>query len=207
MTNKIKDLLSSLSGVISVTQIKREDFDTIKKIEYSYEQSQLIPLVNLGLQNVLERETVFVILKDCRFRKPPRPTIYMVEDVADNAKCTQNCLEINGKFYHIIGEEILDKETEFREKHICIGDGFVLFPERRSGHSKVPAYFLIPPIGFSELEANQDILHIENIMSVSPSTMTDQCLRNLYNLSKETAYATILVGFDTMYSDQYSILN
>ena len=120
----------------------------------------------------------------------------MVEDLNDTHVSSLSTLEVNGYRYHIVGEEIFDKEATFREKAVFISSGFVLFPERRKGRTKVPTYFLIPPVNFPELDWKRNVLQIDHVMSVSPSSVTDDYLRNSYNLSKSPEYATILVGFD-----------
>jgi hypothetical protein len=76
------------------------------------------------------------------------------------------------------------------------GSDFVLFPERRLGRRHVPAFLVIPPIPFPELEEVKDVFGIDSIMSVSPSTRADEYLRGAYGFSMLPSYATILVGWD-----------
>ncbi len=196
MFDMVEDMLSGLTGVIDVSQILKKDLRLIEEKELTYSETHLVKLGNLGIRLVLKRDYVFVLLKDSHFRRPPSPTVYMVEDLNDTYVSSLNTIEVNSYRYHIIGEEIFDKEAAFREKTVFISSGFVLFPERRKGRTNVPAYFLIPPIKFPELDSKREVLQIDHVMSISPSSVTDDYLRNSYNLSKSPEYATILVGFD-----------
>ena len=74
------------------------------------------------------------------------------------------------------GEEVLASRSPYTEKIIPLGDSFVIFPDRRSGN-KIPSYFLVPPLGFPELEAISDRLGISGVLSISPSAQADDCLR------------------------------
>jgi hypothetical protein len=214
MIKEVQDLLLSLPGIIDVAPLDREDVPAILEAEAANEEVQLVKLVNLGLMEIALREYIFVFIKDEGFRRPPCPTIYMVEDVSEpgtqtsvlsdsrhgslwaSGESTPEYLHIGGRQYHIVGEEVMDKEMRYKEKHVFFQEGFVLFPERRKNTRRVPAYFLIPPVPFPELEEKRD-LPARNIMSVSPSTHCDVILRRKYNFTGKPEYATILVGFDT----------
>jgi hypothetical protein len=126
----------------------------------------------------------------------------MVEDVPGDREENDeidpaNCLEFDGMRYHVVGEEVMGQGKEYNEKVLNFQKSFVLFQDRRKNSKSVPAYFLIPPVPFPELEEKRDYFSIEHIMSISPSTPADDCIRSLYNLSMKPEYASILVGFDT----------
>jgi hypothetical protein len=196
MVNEVRQLLMSLPGVLQVAFIKTDHIGPIRKTEERNQKAQIIQLVNLGFQQVLEKRNIFVFLKDTSFRPPPTPTIYLVEELSKNHTRRRNCLEIDEKRYHIVGEEVLASKQKYYERHIFFGNGFVLFPDRRKGEKRLPSYFLIPPIRFPELEEEQERLGIANIISISPSTDTDECLRDLYSFPKDPDLATIMIGFD-----------
>ena len=145
---------------------------------------------------VLQCDTVFAILKDASFRPPPGATVFMVEDQETFNKKADHLLKIKNKKYCIIGEELIGKQPPEDEEYMFISNDFILYPGRRKGRAKEPAYFLIPPIGFPELEAVKNTLKIENIISVSPSTMADDYIRKLCGFSLTEKFATILVGFN-----------
>ncbi|MCK5675055.1 MAG: hypothetical protein KAH95_16865 [Spirochaetales bacterium] len=192
----IKILLSELKGVISVSKIEDKNKDIIIKLEKNYEKNGVAGLQNPGIRMVLQSDVVYAILKDTSFRQAPGSTVYMVEDLNSDDKKPDYTLTINNKSYSIIGEELINKKFPKDEEYMFISDDFILYPERRKGRAKNPAYFLIPPLEFAELEAVKKPYKIKNIISVSPSTMSDDFIRKLYDFSLRNDYATILIGFN-----------
>ncbi len=175
------------------------DMREILKIEGTYEQATFLPLKNLGMETAAKRNQVIVLLKDPSFRKPPAPTVYMVEEEGENPvgenPVDGHVLHIEQKHYRIIGEEILDSNQQYTERIMSLGDSFVLFPERRN--SKItPAFFLVPPLPFPELAERQEHFKIKDIVSVSPSSLGDCYLRESFGLAKETTFATLLIGYN-----------
>jgi hypothetical protein len=197
ITNRISELLRSLPGVIDCVPVEETAKEGIKEKEHLYEQSQLVELKNIGIYTVLQRELLFVLLKDRSFRPPPAPTIYLAEEIDQPAEEADQCITIGNRIFRIVGQEIIGNTQEFREKTISFGDGFLLFPERRAGREKRPAHFVIPPIPFPELAAKEQDWNITNCMSVSPSTLSDDYLREAYDFPRKPEYATILIGCDT----------
>jgi hypothetical protein len=104
-------------------------------------------------------------------------------------------LNVEGKTYGILGEEVLPGRSTLPQDARPIGDGFVFYPRRRT-NPKIPSYFLIPPIEFGELEESRHRLSISHVVSVSPSTLTDQVIRNSLGFPVDDAYATVLIGFN-----------
>ena len=194
MTDTVQSLVSSLKGVINVVPLTAQDKDDILALEESYEHSQSIKLINSGVKNVLRRGSVLALLKDTGFRKPPAPTVLMVEEVEATDAVHDNIAFLDGKWYRIVGEEIFNRNDSFQEEHIFISSGFVLFPERRKNREHIPSYFLMPSVAFPELEHKD--LDITDIISASPSSLSDDYLRDKYKLSKDNQLATILVGFN-----------
>jgi len=212
MENEIKSLLCSLPGAVAAARVQKEDLPGILKEETEYEEDiNLIKLVNLGIRKIALCEYVFVFLKDGTFRRPPSPTVYLVEDTDWNSDSDENpvCagvksgnfeteyLNIDGLCYHIVGEEVIDLNKKYREKTSSFNKEFVLFPERRRKTKRIPAYFLIPPLPFPELDSLRNAHKIGKIMSVSPSSRCDAVLREKYNLSKNPENGTILIGLET----------
>ncbi len=166
----------------------------ILKIEGAYEQSAFLPLKNLGMEIMAKRDQVIVFLKDPSFRKPPAPTVYMVEEEQEHS-VDGHVLHIDNKYYRIIGEEIIDSNQQYTEKIVSLGDSFVFYPERRCGKI-TPAFFLIPPLPFPELDERQEYFKIKDIVSVSPSSLVDCSLRESFGFTKETTFATLLIGYN-----------
>lgn len=196
MNQGILDLLSSLPGVIDVAALARNDVPLIRQREESNQERQFIPLRNAGILEVLKRDSLCVILKDASFRLPPCPTIYMVEEAENEEPPEDKRLEIAGCRFYIVGEEVLDKKREYAEEHVFFQRDFVLFPGRRKRRHHIPALLMIPPIPFPELEEKKQQFAIDNIMSVSPSTQSDDYLRTAYRMPNLPEYATILIGWD-----------
>jgi hypothetical protein len=194
MTEEIIGLLRFLKGIVAAELLSSTDMRKIMKIEGVYEQSTFLPLKNLGMEITAKRERVIVLLKDPSFRKPPAPTVYMVEEEGENP-VDGHVLHIEQKHYRIIGEEILDSKQQYAEKILSLGDSFVLYPERR-GSKITPAFFLVPPLPFPELVERREYFKIKDIVSVSPSCLVDGYLRESFGFTKETTFATLLIGYN-----------
>ncbi len=90
---------------------------------------------------------------------------------------------------------MLASRRPYAEKTLFLAESFVLFPERRASPG-TPSFFLIPPLGFAELEERQEELGIRRIISISPSSQSDVILREACGFPGDTGCATLLVGFD-----------
>ncbi len=200
MIEKISSIISSQIGVVQVIRLSGEDRDIILSMEHDYETSQTVKLVNSGVRSVLKRDTVLAVLKDTTFRKPPAPTVLMVEEITENDKVEDNISVLDGRLYRTVGEEIFSNSISLEEEHIFISSGFVLFTSRRENREHIPSYFLMPSIEFPELEKIKNSLNIDNIISASPSSLSDDYIRKKHNLSKDNQLATILIGFDIIIS-------
>ena len=193
--NEIAGLLKKLKGVLKAEQVSDEIRHKVDALESSFERTAFLPISNQGIRSVLARDEVWVILKDSQFRPPPRPTVYMVEELIDGEVPQDQILTVEDRAFRILGEEVLPGCSKLNEDARPIGDGFVFFPQRRT-NPKIPSYFLIPPIEFRELDEIGDRLSIERVASVSPSTLTDQYIRTTLGFPPDDTCATILIGFD-----------
>jgi hypothetical protein len=193
-------LLRGLKGAVDAARVDDESRRIIGETESRAERAGFLPISNLGIRIILQRESVLVLLKDREFRPPPRPTVYMVEEIPEKEtteeKHARHLLTVGGKTFLILGEEVMNRYQHYDEDARKIGDGFVFFPERRSS-AKTPSYFLIPPIAFAELDERSEELRIREVWSVSPSALTDQYIRTTLGFPIEDAYATILIGYDS----------
>ncbi len=196
MEERILNYIDSLPGVVDTAVVHREDIPGFLAAENKNLSGQLITVRNLGVEVAAAREELVVLLKDKTFRPPPCPTLLLVEDAESPGAPPEEYIEVSGSVYHIIGEEVMNNETDYDEKHLFLDGGFVLFTERREKRQPVPAFFILPPIAFHELDEKKDSFPIMNIVSVSPSSHGDEYLRSTYNFSKAREYATILVGWD-----------
>ncbi len=197
MKDKAVSLLLNLQGVVNVVSLSSVDRSVILNLEENYESAQIVRLVNSGVRSVLKRDTVFAVLKDASFRNPPAPTVLMVEEILEDDDIKDNLEVLDGKVYRIVGEEIFRNGMPKDEEHISISSGFVLYNGRRANRENIPSFFLMPSIAFPELEAVKEELHIDGIVSASPSTSSDDYIREKYNLSRDNQLATILIGVYT----------
>ncbi len=207
----VERFLAGLPGIEGARGVSRDVLGRVAAEEGRYEKSAFLPLKNEGVRQVLERQAAVAVLKNRHFREPPAPTVYLVERI-DGAELdgaapdpaldgvhpgdpVGQVLEADGARYRILGEEVLDSRRPYAEKTLFLADSFVLFPERRASSAR-PSFFLIPPLGFAELERRQGELGICRIISISPSSQSDLILREACGFPEDTSLATLLVGFD-----------
>ena len=160
-------------------------------LEARHQAGSVIPVRNVGVALIAERDACFGILKDSGFRAPTIPTVYLVEDGARDGE--EHLVTVEGKRYTVVGEEVIAQRTPYSEPTIPLDTSFVIFPGRRSGAS-VPCSFMLPPISFPELEREADTLGIRDIISISPSLAADTFLREAFGFPPTNDLATLLVA-------------
>ncbi len=190
----IEDILRSIAGTVEVARLDREQRLTVVALEARFEESSVLPIRNLGVRMLADRDACFVLLKDSRFRPPRTPTVYLVEEGAEED--APHALVVDGMRYHVVGEEAVDGRPPPAETAIPLEDSFVIYPERRTG-PHVPCTFILPPIGFPELEAQAERLGVRDVLSVSPSLASDGWIRTVFGFPPSNAFATLLIGFNT----------
>jgi hypothetical protein len=190
-----EELLADLSGIVAVRKIDGAILQEAAAEERRYESGGILPVRNVGIDTALARRAVFAVLKDRSFRPPPAPTVYLVEEHGGGDVPGEQLLQAGDRTYRILGEEVLPGRGEYEEKTIELAGSFVMFPGRREGPNR-PSYFLVPALGFAELEAAQAPLGIRGIFSISPSAGTDALLRERCGFPPDPELATLLVGFD-----------
>ena len=195
----IEGLLAGLPGIVGAKLVSRDVLERVAAEEGRYEKSAFLPLKNEGVRQMMERQAAVAVLKDHHFREPPAPTVYLVESAEGAgpggvARAGQ-VLEADGERYRVLGEEVLASRRPYAEKTLFLADSFVLFPERRASPAR-PSFFLIPPLGFPELERRQEELGVCRVISISPSSQSDLILREACGFPVDTSLATLLVAFD-----------
>jgi hypothetical protein len=211
---RVERLLAGLPGIVAAQRVGLEALQRVAAEEARYEKDSFLPLKNEGVRQVLERQAAVAMLKNRRFRQPPAPTVYLVEPIGEQAPsgggsggceasgASPDGVSLAGQLlvagaarYRILGEEVLASRQPYAEKTLFLAQSFVLFPERRA-RAKTPSFFLIPPLGFAELEQRQGELGIRRIISISPSSQSDLILREACGFPADAELATLLVGFD-----------
>lgn len=189
----ILDVLQSIPGVRRAVQLSDEQRRRVVDLEARHEQASTIPIRNLGVRLLADRHACFALLKDSTFRPPRIPTVYLVEEDAPDG-CA-NLLTVAGRRYAVVGEEVVSGAGPYAEATIPLDRSFVIFPDRRRG-AGVPCVFLLPPVAFPELEREAALLGIRDIVSISPSLVTDGHLRDSFEFPLTNDLATLLVGFN-----------
>ena len=187
----ILELLKGIAGVLRVGLLTGEQLRIVAELEARYEASSVIPIHNIGVRLLSQRDACFVLLKDRSFRPPRVPTVYLVEEGA--REDSPHALSIEGAWYRVVGQEVIDGSAPSAEPVIPLDTSFVIFPDRRSSHD-VPCTFILTPIVFPELEGQAASLGITNVVSISPSLAADGYLRTVFGFPPTNALATLLVG-------------
>lgn len=174
--DEIIGLLSRLKGVKHVFYLTDNMRRGLERIEKHYPSLGPLAIRNDGVLECLRREHVACLIKDRHFRPPPSPTVVLIDD--------------SGK---VIGRELLPGErppSPRSGKTIMLGNDFVIFFEKGSGRG---AKFVLPPVGFRELDS---VHGVKRVCSSSPSAMGDMHLRRMAGLEDDPKLASVLVGFD-----------
>ena len=189
-------LLRSLPGVRRAEQLPDEMRLQAVARESQHERASVLPVRNLGIRLLSQRELCFAVLKDGTFRPPGVPTVYLVEDNAP-PDCA-HLLQVDSRRYAIVGEEVMEGGAgsagpAYTEPIIPLERSFVIFPARRSG-PEVPCVFVLPPVRFPELDRAAEDLGIRDVVSVSPSLAADGLIRQAFGFPPTNDLATLLIG-------------
>ena len=187
------EVLKGIPGVRAVSALDLAQKQQVVELESHHERQLSLPVRNLGVSLLAAREACFVVLKTGSFRPPSAPSVYLVEE--GGAPAGNHALTVEGNRYTIVGEEMTGGVERYTEPVIPLEESFVIFPQRRSG-PRVPCFFLLPPLPFPELERVKDHLGIREILSISPSLVSDGYLRQIFGFPPSNSLATLLVGFD-----------
>ncbi len=186
-------ILTAIPGVVSVARLDDGARRRVVELETGHERKLSLPVRNLGVSLMADREACYVILKTATFRPPKSPSVFMVEE--GGAGEGDHVLTVEGKRYTIVGEEVTSSLERSAQAVIPLDESFVIFPDRRTG-PRVPCFFLLPPLPFPELERVSGELGLAGIISISPSLVSDAFLRERFGFPPSNRLATVLVGFN-----------
>jgi hypothetical protein len=170
------EIIRDLPGTRLAFGLTPDVVEAVRKIEGGIKAQIGLDVINEGINECLSRQHVICIIKDDRFRPPPEPTVLMMGDRD-----------------LVLGTEILPGQHHMykdRENLFWLGEDFVVFTDRVP---KTKEYFLMPPVSFPELEQMEGAC---NIVSCSPSPLSDLIIKNYHCLEDNPKLASILVGFD-----------
>jgi hypothetical protein len=173
------DIIKKLNGAVDVQELSDKDKKALMKIESS-RNNDIIPVVNKGLSECLNKDFCLVLLKTEEFRIPSESTVLLVTD--------------RGR---ILGQELISPEDNKKyannDNVVFLSNNFIIFkPDniaRRAGEKEL---FILPAIPFPELD---DLVTISDVVSCSPSTLGDAYIKNKYNYPDDPHLATIIVAF------------
>jgi len=174
------NIIKGLKGVLDVEIISKEDKQALFEIETA-RNDDVIPVINQGLNECLNKEFCLGLFKTVEFRIPPKPTVILKTDQG-----------------RILGHELISDED--REKYsdrddvYFLSTNFILFkPEKKMIRGVTEKeLFVLPPIPFPELNS---IVGISDVVSGTPSTEGDEYIKNRYGYPKDPSIATVLIGF------------
>ena len=187
----ILDLLHALPGVRRAAAVPPDVVRHAVELEARHEHSSVLPVRNLGVRLLAQRESCFIVLKDRTFRPPGVPTVFLVEE--DSADDSRPAITVEGRRLAVVGEEVMDPGAQYSEPTIPLESSFVIFPQRRR-RPDVPCVFVLPPVRFPELEREAARLGIRDVVSISPSVAADELLRQSFGFPPTNELATLLIG-------------
>lgn len=167
--------------------------DNVRKhiLEIEMEKTgELIPVINVGVHECLNREYTVAIIKTATFRPPPTPTVQLVDNKGN-----------------ILGEEIVSveqkKKHEADENATFVAPDFVLTVDPNDiqktlttdylEKNKAKQAFILPPVQFIEVEELEDTC---DVVSSSPDPLADLYIKEYFNFEDDAKLASILVGFN-----------
>ena len=177
---KAKKIISNMKGTIKVEKLSNKEILYLIDIESNIDIN-IIPVVNEGMKECFKQDITFVVFKKGYFRLPPSPTIILA-----------------GQDGEIIGHEIFNEEERERYRNddnaFLLSEDFVIFRDKNQHNNRYinEKSFILPPVAFPELE---NIDGISNVVSSSPSTHSDEYLKEKYGYNpKDGSIASILVS-------------
>lgn len=186
---EVIDTIEPLRGVLNVGVLNDEVRKNVMQIEME-KTGELIPVINLGVKECLERDFTVAIIKNASFRPPPTATVQFVDNKGN-----------------ILGEEIVSSEQKRKyqnDEHAqFINPDFVLLKNQQDIEEDLKTEnleregakqaFLLPPVQFIEVEELEDTC---DVVSSSPDPYADLYLKKYFDFEDDPKLASILVGFN-----------
>lgn len=186
---EVIDTINPLRGVLDVGVLTDEVRKNVLKIEMD-KAGELIPVINMGVNECLNRDYTVAIIKNASFRPPPTATVQLVDNKGN-----------------LLGEEIVSnnqkKKYKEDEKAKFINPDFVLLKDQKDIEEDLKTENLeknptkqavvLPPVQFIEVEELEDTC---DVVSSSPDPLADLYLKEVFNFEDDPKLASILVGFN-----------
>ncbi|MDV0445877.1 hypothetical protein MmiAt1_14780 [Methanimicrococcus sp. At1] len=173
----VKEFLLQVKGVEDVLIISDEDKKTIEQLEEEAKGNVLMGMGegdNQGIAEVFKREHILCFTTNKEYIWPEPPNVIMMQggemigfDCAENEICTYE----NDPDYMIMGTFVMNKA-------------------KTVGNTGKPIVVLPPkPYNLGEIE-------VEDVVLGSPSTPSDEYIREAYNFEKSNEKGTFFLGFN-----------
>ena len=185
---EVLDTINPLRGVLHVGVLNDEVRKNITKIEME-KAGEIIPVINAGVHECLNREFTVAIIKNASFRPPPTATVQLVDNKGN-----------------LLGEEIVNAKQKKRYKEEnanFINPDFVLIKDQKEiendlkqqnlAKNPTKQAFVLPPVQFIEVEELEDTC---DVVSSSPDPLADLYLKEYFHFEDDPKLASILIGFN-----------
>lgn len=186
---EVLDTINPLRGVLNVGVLNDDVRKHILEIEME-KTGEIIPVINAGVHECLNREYTIAIIKNASFRPPPTATVQLVDNKG-----------------HLLGEEIVSSQQKEKykadEKVQFINPDFVLLKDQkeiekdlktsRLEENPTKQAFVLPPVQFIEVEELENTC---DVVSSSPDPLADLYLKEYFKFEDDPKLASILVGFN-----------
>ncbi len=192
---EVIDTINPLRGVLSVGVVNDELRKSILKLEME-KAGEIIPVINMGVHESLNRDHTVAIIKNASFRPPPTATVQLVDNKGN-----------------ILGEEIVNNNQKEKYKNDesakFLNPDFVLLKDQKEIEEDLKSEnleknptkqaFVLPPVQFIEVEELENTC---DVVSSSPDPLADVFLKNYFNFEDDPKLASILVGFNVKKDDE-----
>ena len=171
-------LLKAMEGVVHAGIIPGELRKKLLSQEERYANLGPIAVDNIGVKATVQREKLFFIVKDKRFRPPPIATVQLIAEDGT-----------------VLGEEVIKGRRPMideGEKPLYLGKDFVIRCSKAREKGK-NSRFVLPPVPFPEIEK---LSFTRRVVSSSPSTLGDTEIKKAFGMDDDPKLASVLIGFD-----------
>ncbi len=182
--NNVKNVITHMKGVETTYLLSEKDREIIRKLEKKADEMTLMGLGrgdNKGVKTVLKNNVIFAFTTNMEFNWPEGPNILLMHgervvghDLDDEAKL----------------EEIKACKDKLVIANIVIYDTSVL---KGMDAKKSPLVVVMPPKNCKEVECVDEVC---NVVLASPSTPSDEYLKEKMGLESLHGTGTFLLGFD-----------
>lgn len=178
--SKIIALLKSMEGVVHTGIVPDRLRKKLLEQEERYAALGPIAVDNVGVRTAVQRERLYFVVKDKRFRPPPIATVQLVAEDGT-----------------VLGEELIKGRKPIiddGEKLLYLGKDFVIQCSKAKAKGK-SSRFVLPPVPFPEIER---LDFARNVVSSSPSTLGDTDLKKEIGIEDDPKLASIVIGLDVL---------